>query len=89
MKDRLGPGPPFGDATPTGTAGTGFAFTPRTVADKIDVDVFGIGRPVLLEIIEEGRPVRFKVMDFEITQWERKTVVNTDDGRHIFGQPLY
>jgi len=40
--------------------------------------VFGIGRPVLLKIVKESRPVRFQPMRLEITQREGKTVVDTD-----------
>jgi hypothetical protein len=42
-----------------------------TVANKIDVDVL-VGRPVELEIVEEGGPVELEAMHLEIAQGNEK-----------------
>jgi len=37
------------------------AIASQAVADEIDVDVF-VGRPMALEIVEEGRPIELQVV---------------------------
>ena len=39
----------------------------RAIADKIDVDVF-VGRPMVLEIVQERRPVRLEAVCLEVAQ---------------------
>jgi hypothetical protein len=60
----------------------------RAVANEIDVNVL-VGRPMMLEIIEEGWPVRLEAMNLEIAQREREAVIDADQRRHVLGQSLY
>ncbi|MGD0420641.1 MAG: hypothetical protein ABSA68_13860 [Xanthobacteraceae bacterium] len=68
----LGQSPPAGVAHPRGSIANG------AITDEIDVDV-RIGRSMTLEIVEEGRPVRFEPMYFEIAEQKREAVVNADE----------
>jgi len=57
LVESRGSDPLLGDPLPAGAAGTDFAVAPSSITDKIDVGVYGISRPMPLEIIEKGRPV--------------------------------
>jgi hypothetical protein len=48
--------------------------------------MIGICRPVPLEIIEEGGPVRQQPMDLEIAQGKREGVIDADDRRDVLGE---
>jgi len=48
--------------------------------------VIVVGRPVVLEIVEKGWPVRLEGMHLEIAQRKREAVVNANQGRRIFCQ---
>ena len=39
----------------------------KTIPNKISIDMIIICRPVVLEIVEKGRPVRQQMMNLEIT----------------------
>jgi len=85
VKDRLrAPGPLLGQTPPAGIAGPRRAFACRTVAHEIHVGVILIGRPVALEIVEEGRPVGFQTVNLEITQRKGKPVVDADQCGNVF-----
>ena len=59
VKDRFGgSGPFFRQATPTGIAHAIGAIPSQTIPNEIDIDMITIRRPMVLEIVEKGRPVR-------------------------------
>lgn len=51
-----------------------------TLPHEVDIGVILIGRPMALEIVEEGRPVGRKPVGLEIMQGERKAVIDADHG---------
>ena len=59
VKDRFGRTSPFlCQATPTGIARAVGAIPSKTIPNEINIDIITICRPVVLEIVEKGRPVR-------------------------------
>ena len=60
----------------------------HAIADEIDIGVIVVGRPMALEIVEEGRPVGLEAMHLEIAQRKREAVVDADQRGHILGEPL-
>ena len=50
-------------------------------ADEVDGDVVVICWPVVLEVVEEGRPVVGQTVGFEVTEGEGEGVVDADEGR--------
>ena len=88
MKNRFGTAGPFlGQPPPAGAACARAAVSHHAVANEIDVDVL-VGRPMALEIVEEGGPVRLEAVHLKIAQWEREAVVDTDQRRHVLSQLL-
>ena len=68
VKDRFGRTSPFfRQATPTGIAHALGAIPYKTIPNKISIDMIIIFRPVVLEIVEKGRPVRQQMVNLEIT----------------------
>ena len=59
------------------------------VADEIDVGVILVGRPMALEIVEEGGPVGLQSMRLEIAQRKREAVVDADQRGRVLGQPFH
>jgi hypothetical protein len=47
-----------------------------------------VGWPVALEIVEEGGPIWLELMDLEIAQRKRETMVDADPHWSILSQPL-
>ena len=78
----------LGQPPPASVAHALHAVAYGAVADKIDVGVVFVGRPMPLKIIEEVGPVRFKAMRFEIAKRERKPVVDPDQRRGVLGEPF-
>ena len=76
----------LGQPPPAGIAHARRAVAYGAVADKIDVNVVFVGRPMPLKIVEEGGPVGLKVMRFEIAKRERKPVVDPDERGGILGE---
>ncbi len=79
----------LGQAPPAGIAHACRAVAVDAVANEIDIGVILVGRPVALEIVEEGWPIRLEPVHFEIAQREREAVVDADQRRHVLGQPLH
>lgn len=69
-------------------AETGGTVAHRAVAHEIDGGLVLVGRPVALEVIEKGRPVGRQAVGLEIPQWKGEPVVDTDQCRPVFGEPL-
>jgi hypothetical protein len=59
----------------------------QAIADEIDVDVL-VGRPMALEIVEEGGPIGLEAIRLEIAQREGKAVVDTYQRGGILGQSI-
>jgi hypothetical protein len=78
-----------------GSTEQGFA-TSSNSADAVsimkDVSYPGailVGRPVAMEIVKEGWPVRLQVMRLEVAEWEREPVVDADERGGILRQRLH
>lgn len=56
----------------------------QAIADEIDIEIILICGPVPLEVFEERRPMGHQVMNLEIAQRERESVVDANQRRHIF-----
>ena len=78
VKDRLGASPLVRQTPPARIPRTSSAIAVEAITDKIDIGVVIIGGPVLLKVIEEGRPIRQQVISFEIPQRKRKGMVDAD-----------
>jgi len=78
VKDGLRAAPFLGHPPPTGITGARGPIAMRAVPDEIDIEVIAIGRPVVLEVIEELRPVGRDAVDLEVAQRKGKRVVDTD-----------
>ena len=90
LKDRfraarafLSQPPPAGIAHPRRT------ITHRALTYEINVGVILVGRPMALEIVEEGRPVGLQAMHLEVAQRKRKAVVDADQRGRVLGQLVY
>ena len=69
MKHRFGTaGALLREQPPAGIAGARRAVAHHALAHEIDISVIIFGRPMALEIVEEGRPVGFEAMRLEIAQ---------------------
>jgi hypothetical protein len=89
VEDRLGrPSTDFREASPAGVAGALRPQSQVTFADRLHGRVVAIGRPMVVEVFEEGRPVVRQAVGLEIRQGKRKAVVDADQGGHVFAQPL-
>src|SRR5665213_281928 len=83
-EDRFSGGcPPFGQTEPSILAHSLPALSHVAVPYEVDVDVRFVGRPVLLEVEQEARPVPWEAVAVEILNGERESVVDTDDGRSL------
>ncbi len=51
----------------------------QSISDELDIQASVIGRPVVLEIVEERRPVGWDAMDFEVAKRKRKRMVDADE----------
>ena len=93
LKDRSisKAGPFVRQPQPSWTAQTGGGMTVRSFADGVDVIMLPVGRPVALEVVEKGRPVRCQAVHLEIAQREREAVVDAHQGwdvlRELLDQP--
>lgn len=56
------------------------------VENEVNVGVRRIGRPVPMEVLQKGHPVRRKLVDLEVPQWKRQRVVYAHDGGRVAGQ---
>ena len=77
-------GPDLGQASPPRIALAGRAVAVGALAYEVDVDIL-VGRPVALEIVEEGVPLVLQPMRLEVPHGEREAVVDTNERRRIFG----
>src|ERR1019366_5608897 len=75
--------PPFGQAEPSVLAHPLRALSHVAVSDEVDIDMRFVGRPVLLKVEQEARPVPWEAVAVEILNGERESVVDTDDGRSL------
>jgi len=88
VEDRLGRASThLGQASPPGIAGTQRPLADIAVADEVDVDVL-IGRPMPLEVFEEGWPVERQLVGLEIGQGKGEGMVNANQGGRVFRQSL-
>lgn len=78
---RLCPAALFGKTSPAGIALTCCAVSRLTVPDEIDVHALGVGGPMLMKIIEKGRPVLRQVVSLDIAKREGETVINAYKGK--------
>ncbi|MFZ0459404.1 MAG: hypothetical protein WAM17_13355, partial [Rhodoplanes sp.] len=78
----------LGQPPPAGMAHARRAVATQAVANEIDVDIL-VGRPMALEIVEEGGPVGLQAMPLEVAQRKRKAVVDADQCGLVFGQLVY
>src|ERR1017187_9116842 len=75
--------PPFGQAEPSVLAHPLRALSHVAVSDEVDIGMRFVGRPVLLKVEQEARPVPWEAVAVEILDGERESVVDTDDGRSL------
>jgi hypothetical protein len=54
------------------------ALSADALAHEIDIGVIVVGRPMALEIVEEGGPVWLEAMRLEIAQREREAMIDAD-----------
>src|SRR5262249_6682251 len=79
MKDGLGAaGALLGEPPPAGVADASGTVAHDALADEIDIGVVVVGRPMVLEIVEEGGPIELEAMRLEIAQRKGKAVVDAD-----------
>jgi len=64
------------------------AVADNTITHVTHPNILFISRPMVLEIFEEGGPIEFDAIRPEITQRDRKAVVNADQRGLVFGQSL-
>jgi hypothetical protein len=84
QEDRFGGRrPPFRQTEPSGLTHPLPAISHVAVPDEVNVDVRFVGRPMLLEIEQEVRPVSGKAVAVEVGDGEREAVVDADDGRGV------
>ena len=65
-------------APPARIASASGAIAHHALADEIDIGVVVVGRPMALEIVEEGGPVGLEAMRLEIAKWKRKAMIDAD-----------
>src|ERR1017187_8758922 len=75
--------PPFGQAEPSVLAHPLRALSHVAVSDEVDIGMRFVGRPVLLKVEQEARPVPWEAVAVEILNGERESVVDTNDGRSL------
>jgi len=84
VEDRLRLGSFLGHPPPARTSRTHGTIPVVAVSDAIDIHMVVVGRPVVLEVIEELRPIWLEAMDFEVAQRKGKPVVDADErGRAV------
>src|ERR1035437_281899 len=84
QEDRFGRGRPlFRQAEPSGLTHPLRAASDVAVPDEVDVDVRFVGRPMLLKIEQEVRPISWKAVLLEVFDGEREAVVDANDGRRV------
>ncbi len=89
MKDRLrAPSTDFGNAPPLCITGSSSCITAYSIANKIDIGMVIICRPMTLKVLQKGSPIERQTMLCEVPERERKAVVDADKRRDIFGQNL-
>ncbi len=87
MEDRLcTPSADFGHTPPPRIAGSRGRIAAGSLANKIDVGMVIICRPMKLKVIEKGSPIERQTMLCKVPVREGKAVVDTDKGRRLFGQ---
>jgi len=78
MKDRFRSSTYVDNPTPSRVSGARSALTEHAIANELNVSVIAISWPVLLKIIEEGVPPPLNLVDVEIPQRKRKSMVDAD-----------
>ena len=82
----------LGHPPPAGITRASGPIAMRAVPDEIDIHVIVIGRPMMLEVVEELGPVRRESVGLEIAERKRKRMVDADEGRRAVaefgGKPL-
>ena len=90
MKHGLGAaGTLLGEPPPAGVAHARRAVSRHALAHEIDIGVIAIGRPMALEVVEEGGPIRLEAMRLEIAQREGEAVIDADQRRRVLGELLH
>ena len=88
VEDRLGcTGPLLRHAPPARIPGPGGSVSHRAIPHELDADVVPIGRPVVLEIVEEGRPVQRELIGLKVWKREGEAMVDADQGPSVLAQP--
>src|SRR5258708_31417978 len=77
----------LGQTPPPGIPRARIAISAHTLANEIDIRVVFVGGPMLLEVVQERRPVRLEAVGLEIAQRKREAVVNADQRCRLFTQP--
>ncbi|GBL38872.1 hypothetical protein EMGBD2_01300 [Nitrospirota bacterium] len=78
----------LGQATPASVPHPGRAVSPYPVTHELDVNVL-VGGPVPLKIIEKLVPVRRQMVNLEIAQRKRESVVDADKRGGVLAQPRH
>ena len=89
VEDGLGRhGTLLGQAFPARAAAASGSITGKTITHEIDIGVRAIGGPMPLKVFEERRPVGRQPMRLEVAQRKRKPVIDANDRRNVFREPL-
>ena len=88
MKDGFCVRTYFRDSPPARITTAGRAISTLTFTNEIDVGVVLICRPVLLKIVHKRWPVVGLLVLLEISQRERKAVVNARQREGCFREPF-
>lgn len=89
VEDGLGrPGALLGEPFPSRVPAASSAVAGQAVANEVDIGVRAIGWPISLEVLQERRPVRRQPMHLEVAQRKGKPVIDADDRRDVFREPL-
>src|ERR1700679_3896540 len=87
MQDRLcTPSADFGHTPPPRIAESRGRIAAGSLANKVDVGMVIICRPMTLKVLQEGSPIERQTMLCEVPEREGKAVVDTNKGRRLFGQ---
>src|SRR5271156_234862 len=89
MKDRLcTPSADFGHTPPPRIAGSRGRIAAGSLANKVDVGMVIICRPMTLKVLEKCSPIERQTVLCKVPVREGKAVVDADKRRDIFGQSL-
>lgn len=83
-----GASPSLSQSHPARIAGTGRPLSSVALTDKIHVYMILIGRPMPVEVVEEGRPVERQSVPLEILHREGEAVIDADQRPLRIGKPF-